>query len=227
MSVPSERRRRIDFHSHTYLTDGANSATDMWFAADLCGHQALAITDHVGLDDPRRILEHLAAEATAFEEGPMVTLIGVELSMLPARRIAEAARRARAAGAEIVIVHGETLSEPVPRGTNRAALESPDVSVLAHPGLLEPKDAELAKERGVFLELSARKGHALANGHVARVALEAGADLVVDSDAHATLDLLTLGAARNIALGAGLRAEDVLRALHEGPEKLLRRLGKL
>ncbi len=39
--------------------------------------------------------------------------------MVAPRYIPEVARRARRAGAEIVLVHGETLAEPVPPGTVR------------------------------------------------------------------------------------------------------------
>jgi histidinol phosphatase-like PHP family hydrolase len=226
MTNPEKSRRRFDFHAHTFLTDGESSATDMWFAADQLAHQVLAITDHLALNDPVPLIDRLRQEAKAFEGSPMRTLVGVELSMLPPRRIAEAARSARRAGAEIVIVHGETLAEAVPEGTNRAAVECPDVDLLAHPGLLTPEVAELAHVHGIVLELSARKGHSLSNGHVARTAIEAGAALVVDSDAHATGDLLSLDRARQIARGAGLGPEAIARALDDGPRALLKRIAR-
>ena len=217
-------RLRFDFHAHTFLTDGQNSATDMWFAADRLEHRVLAITDHLALDDPAPLIARLRQEARAYEDGPMRTLVGVELSMLPPRRIEEAARAARKADAEIVIVHGETLAEAVPEGTNRAAVACPDVDVLAHPGLIEARVAELAAAHGVALEISGRKGHSLANGHVARAGLAAGATLVVDSDAHAADQLLSIGRARQLALGSGLDAQAVERALADGPRTLLKRI---
>ncbi len=216
-------RPRFDFHSHTFLTDGTTAPTDMWLHADRLGHRVLAITDHVSLDDPRPLLGRLAAEARAFEDGPMIPLIGVEVSMVPAPRISQVARVARRAGAQIVIVHGETPVEPVPPGTNHAAIDCRDVDLLAHPGLLDPRDAELARAHGTFLEISGRRGHSLANGHVARVALEAGADLVVDSDAHAPDQLLGIEIARKIAHGAGLPVEGVRRALEDAPRRLAER----
>ena len=88
-------------------------------------------------------------------------------------------------------------------GTNRAALEA-DIDILAHPGLITKEDAALARERGIFLEITARKGHCLANGHVARTALEVGASLIVNTDAHGPGDLITSQQARLIARGAGL-----------------------
>lgn len=213
-------RPRFDFHSHTFLTDGNTAPTDMWLHADRLGHRVLAITDHVALDDPGPLLRRLSQEARAFEEGPMIPLIGVEVSMVPPAHIAGVARAARRAGAQIVIVHGETPAEPVPEGTNHAAIDCRDVDLLAHPGLLDPRDAELAKAHGTFLEISGRRGHSLANGHVARVALEARADLVVDSDAHAPEQLLSIEFARKIAAGAGLPVTEVQRALAEAPRRL-------
>ena len=42
----------------------------------------------------------------------------------------------------------------------------------------------LAAKKGVYLEISARKGHSLSNGHVAAMATETGARLVINTDAH-------------------------------------------
>lgn len=218
-------RERYDFHSHTFLTDGRGSPTDMWARASELGHRLLAITDHVSLNDPAPLIARLREEAEAFVDGPMIPLVGVEVSMIPPRRIAEVARRAKTAGADLVIVHGETLAETVPAGTNRAAVACPDVSVLAHPGLLDPADAELARTNGVALELSGRTFHSLSNGHVAQTALAAGADLVVDSDAHDPSQLIPMPQARRIAAGAGLTPAQVVAAVSTAPARLARRLG--
>lgn len=222
----AQRPPRYDFHAHTYLSDGASAATDMWRHSDRLRHRAQAITDHVGREDPGPLLTQLRAEAAAWDGSPLVTLIGVEISMVAPRRIADVARAARRAGAEIVIVHGETIVEPVPAGTNRAALEAPEVDLLAHPGLLSEADAALAHANGKVLELSARRGHSLGNGRVAQRALAARADLVVDSDAHGTDQLVAFELAQQVARGAGLAEAEVAQALEGGPERLLRRCGK-
>ncbi len=215
---------RVDFHSHSYLTDGTTSATDMWVEAEAREHRALALTDHLGPEDPKPMLEHLRREAAAWDGSAFFPIIGVELTKLPPRRIADAARAARRAGAEIVIVHGETIVETVPAGTNHAAIDSGAVDVLAHPGLLDPKDAELARDHSVALEISGRRGHSLCNGHVVEVALAAGAELVVDSDAHGPEQLIPPVQARKVALGAGVPAERLERVLVTTPEEIVRRL---
>ena len=219
------RPSRYDFHAHTFLTDGRASATDMWRHADRLLHRALAVTDHVALDDPVPLIARLRAEAEAWADGPLRAVVGVEVTMVPPARIADVARRARRAGAEIVIVHGETPVEPVPAGTNAAALDAPEVDLLAHPGLLTERDAALARANGKVLELSARRGHALGNGLVALRAIAAGAALVVDSDAHDVDQLVPFELARRVAEGAGLGPSDVAQALSDGPRALLARIG--
>lgn len=218
----------FDFHTHTFLSDGALSPAELIRRALVKGYRAIAVTDHVGMGDQERVLEVLVAEcAHASRELGIVAIPGVELTHVPSHKIDEAARKAKSLGAQIVIVHGETIWEPVEEGTNLAALQSRHVDLLAHPGLLSPEEARLARERGVFLELSARRGHCLTNGHVAAVAKAAGAPLVVDSDAHQPEDLLTELIAKGIALGAGLEHREVSQALQANPLALLRRLNRL
>jgi histidinol phosphatase-like PHP family hydrolase len=130
--------------------------------------------------------------------------------------------RARALGAPLIVVHGETLAEPVAPGTNRAALVA-DIDILAHPGLITREEAALAKKRGIFLEISARKGHSLANGHVAQMARETGASLILNTDAHAPGDLISRQQAERLAQGAGLTAAEI-QTLFANAESLARRL---
>ena len=125
----------------------------------------------------------------------------------------------------LIVIHGETLAEPVAPGTNRAALEA-DIDILAHPGLITLEDVLLAKERGIFLELSARKGHCLANGHVARLAWKAGARLIVNTDSHGPGDLITREQAEGVARGAGL-ADAEVASLFADVETFARRLAQL
>jgi histidinol phosphatase-like PHP family hydrolase len=214
-----------DFHTHTFLSDGELSPVELIRRARVNGYTAIAVTDHVGLWDQERVLEVLVRECEmASREMGILAIPGVELTHVPRQKIEEAARRAKALGAGIVVVHGETVVEPVEEGTNRAALECSEVDVLAHPGLLTEEDARLAAQRGIFLELSARKGHSLTNGHVARLALSVGARLVVNSDAHAPEDLLTPLRAGQVAQGAGLAAPETAATLLTNPHALLGRL---
>jgi histidinol phosphatase-like PHP family hydrolase len=76
----------------------------------------------------------------------------------------------------------------------------------------------------VFLEISARKGHSLTNGHVAKLAQEAGARLVLNSDGHAPGDYMTEAFARKVTQGAGL-APDSLQHLLSNSRLLLGGIG--
>lgn len=212
----------FDFHTHTFLSDGVLSPIELIRRAVSNGYTAIAVTDHAGVNDQERILDILVKECAEASENMGITAVpGVELTHVPPHRIAEAARRAKANGAKIVLVHGETIKEPVATGTNRAALESPDVDILVHPGMITEEEADIARQAGIYLELSARAGHSLTNGHVARTAIAAGASLVVDSDGHAPGDLLTEELARQIVIGAGLSAQEFTPILETHPMALL------
>ncbi|MBI2886290.1 MAG: histidinol phosphate phosphatase domain-containing protein [Chloroflexi bacterium] len=215
-----------DFHTHTILSDGVLSPVELVRRAVVHGYRAMAITDHAGLGSVERIVRELTRECELVRRyWGIVVVPGVELTHVPAAAVAECAAQAKEVGAGIVIVHGETPVEPVEPGTNRAALSSPHVDVLAHPGLLTLEEAELAAERQVYLEISARRGHSLANGHVAQMALRAGAPLIVDSDAHGPDDLLTETFARTVARGAGITPEQLAAVLTGNPRALLEKLG--
>jgi putative hydrolase len=215
-----------DFHTHTFLSDGELSPVELVRRALVNGYKAIALTDHAGLGTIKPVLKQLIEDCRIVREyWDIIAIPGLELTHLPARAIPEAARYAREYGAGIVIVHGETVVEPVEPGTNRVAIECPDVDIIAHPGLLTLEDARLAAETGTLIELSARRGHSITNGHVALTARAAGARMVVDSDAHAPQDLLTAAFARTVARGAGLSDPEADTTLQVNPVDLLERLG--
>jgi histidinol phosphatase-like PHP family hydrolase len=138
--------------------------------------------------------------------------------------VADLARRAREAGATYVVVHGESPVEPVAPGTNEAAAKCGDVDILAHPGLLTVEAAAAAAAHGVYIEVTARKGHSLSNGHVVATVRETQAKMVLDSDAHSPEDLLTEDFARTVAAGAGLTSGEATLVLRTYPEELLQRM---
>ncbi|RME68861.1 MAG: histidinol phosphate phosphatase domain-containing protein, partial [Nitrospirae bacterium] len=114
---------------------------------------------------------------------------------------------------------GETIVEPVVGGTNRAAIEG-GCDILAHPGLIREEEVKLAAEKGVVLEVSARKGHSFTNGHVVKLALKFGAKLVINTDAHSPSDLIDRAFAEAVLLGAGL-PEEYLPKVFQWAEELL------
>jgi putative hydrolase len=216
----------IDLHTHSLYSDGELVPAELWRRAQVKGYRYLAITDHVDASNFEVVFTRLKSAALSLNRGDYPVLIpGLEFTHLPPALIAPLTAQARALGVPLIVVHGESLAEPVAPGTNRAAIEA-DVDILAHPGLITVEEAARARERSIFLELSARKGHSLANGHVARVALEVGASLLVNTDAHGPRDLITRHQAERLARGAGLR-EPAVQTLFADAEALARRLAEL
>jgi len=196
----------IDLHTHSLFSDGALIPAELVRRFEASGYKVVAITDHVGPSNIDLIVPRIVRAAEALNGNQSVTVIpGAELTHVPPNLISSLVHRARDLGAAIVVVHGETIVEPVPPGTNRAAIEA-KVDILAHPGLLSEEDARLAAENGVFLEISGRPGHAFTNGHVAKVAASVGAGLILNSDFHSPHDLLSREMAEKIADGVGLGA---------------------
>ena len=215
-----------DFHTHTFLSDGELSPTELIRRAYVLGYRAMAVTDHVGHGNLEFVLKTLIKDCrVASERWDILALPGVEITHTAKEGIDLLAQEARAMGAKVVNVHGETVAEPVEPGTNLAAVTSTNVDILAHPGLITAEETRIAARNGVFLEVSARRGHSLTNGHVVRLAQGAGARMVLDSDAHAPGDLLTREHALNVALGAGLDLEEAQVLLEQAPLDLLAKVG--
>ena len=213
---------RIDLHTHTLISDGELLPIELARRAKVLGHKAIAITDHVDQSNLERAVTEVRAVVDAASEW-LDVIVGVELTHIPASRIGEMARMARALGAEWIVVHGETLVEPVEKGTNLAALMEPEVDMLAHPGLLSREEAQLAADNDKYLELTTRRGHSLTNGHVAALAVEYDVDLLVNTDTHSPSDLIDEETAMKIAMGAGLSEEEARTAVDEAPYRVLRR----
>lgn len=194
--------------------------------AEIAGYASMAVTDHVGVGSMQRILAEAIADRDLVASFSSVkVLVGVELTHVPPAKVDMLAALAKDSGADIVVVHGETMVEPVSPGTNEAAVSSRHVDILSHPGFISANEVELARLNGVFLELSARKGHGLTNGHVARMAMAGGAAMLVGSDAHGPSDLLTSSQALQVALGSGLESSAARKVIEENPTILLGRLG--
>jgi len=194
----------IDLHTHTFFSDGELVPAEHLRRVEVLGYEAVAITDHADSSNLDFIIPRIVRAAADLNRHSKTRLIpGIELTHVPPGLYAELVTEARSLGALIVVGHGETVSEPVAPGTNQAALEA-GVDVLAHPGFITLEEANIAARKGILLELSGRKGHCLTNGHVARMALAAGAPLAVNADAHGPGDFLTPAMARAVALGAGL-----------------------
>ncbi len=212
----------IDLHTHTIFSDGELIPSEMARRAQDRGYRALAITDHGDHSNVDFIVPRVAKACRKLSDAlGMPVIPGIELTHVPPEYIAELVREARERGARLVIVHGETIAEPVLPGTNRAAIEA-GVDILAHPGLITEAEVMRAKEQGVFLEISARRGHSLTNGHVLALARRFEVPLVLNTDSHGPQDLITREQAVRVALGAGMNLREV-EEMMKNSEELVRR----
>jgi putative hydrolase len=194
----------IDLHTHSLFSDGELLPSELVRRSEAIGYSCIAVTDHVDSSNLDFVVPRLVKAARDLNQNQSVKVIpGAEITHVPPKLVESLVKKARELGAEIVLAHGETIVEPVAQGTNRAAILS-GVDILAHPGLITIEDVSLAAERGVYLEISARHGHSFCNGHVASLAKECGASLVLNSDAHSHHDLMTRQFAQKVAYGAGL-----------------------
>jgi len=212
-----------DFHIHSIFSDGELIPAEIARRYKVLGYEAIAITDHADNTNLEFILKNTVDAFDELSEAFDMRIIpGIELTHIPPSMLDGLVKRARKLGAKIIIVHGETTAEPVAPGTNAKALKNPDVDILSHPGNITLKDAELARENGIYLELTSRAGHSITNKHVAKIALETGAGMVLNSDAHAPEDIMTKEQALMVAKEAGLDEKNSEMVASVNPGAILR-----
>jgi putative hydrolase len=217
-----------DFHTHTFHSDGVLSPIELIHRAVVQGYSAIGITDHVAIGSLARLIKEVSEDcALARTHWDILAIPGVEITHVPPPAIADTAKRAKELGACLVIVHGESSVEPVEKGTNLAAVQSPYVDILAHPGLLTFEEASLAARNDVFVELTSRKGHSATNSHVAAVSQKAKARLLVSSDAHNEHDLLTLDLVEFILAQSKVNQQQHRQIIDHNPLLLIEKVKKL
>lgn len=201
----------IDLHTHTTYSDGQLIPIELIRRAEDHGYKAIALTDHGDRANYLSILQEVKKACySANQHWDIRVLWGIELTHNPVEEISLMAEESRQLGAQIIVVHGETIVEPVAPGTNRAAVQS-DVDILAHPGLIDEETVRIAADRSVHLEITAKHGHSLTNGHVAALAKKYNAPLVIDTDTHTPSQLITRDQAARVLRGAGLSSSEIDR----------------
>ena len=139
----------IDLHVHSVFSDGELIPSEIARRMAAIGNEGVAITDHADFSSIPWIMDNLRRLQEFRDDYELNILFGVEITHVPPKLIGKAVELARKEGAEIIVVHGETLAEPVKDGTNLAAVQE-EIDILAHPGLIDVKTAEIAAVRVVF-----------------------------------------------------------------------------
>ena len=165
----------FDLHTHSLLSDGCLLPSEIARRYEEKGYQVIAITDHGDYSNIKTNTQAIIEFCQNWPKGSKIKVLpGVELTHIPLEQFLPLTKFARKAGIKIIIGHGESPVEPVRAGTNRAALLS-DINILAHPGNISAADALLAKEKGIFLEITTRRGHSQGNSHIVEIARKIGA----------------------------------------------------
>ncbi|WP_437608052.1 DNA polymerase/3'-5' exonuclease PolX [Sorangium sp. So ce834] len=199
---------RGDLHVHTTYTDGRDELEAMVRACAARGYDYVAITDHTqavrvagGLDASGFRRQARAIDRLRRTIGGISILHGAEVDILEDGALDLDDATLAALDYVVASVHSKlTMAEPDMTRRILRALESPFVTALGHPtgrllgkrepyALDMPRIARAARELGVLLEINAQPERLdLCDVHI-RLAREAGAKLVVATDAHAVAEL--------------------------------------
>jgi histidinol phosphatase-like PHP family hydrolase len=219
---------RGDLHCHTLASDGRNTIEEMALAARARGYEYLAITDHsashgFGNDvSPAQLLRQIERVRAANEAIDGIELLaGSEVNILPDGSLDYDDSLLAQLDWVVASVHTAFgSSEQAMTERMIAAVEHPYVDAIGHPtgrliGRREPYALdvqaviEAAARAGTMLEINANPNRRDLNDVHARAAAEAGAMIVIDSDAHGVerLDVMRWGVAT--ARRAWLGAADV------------------
>jgi len=212
-----------DLHTHSLLSDGVLLPSEIAARYAASGYRAIAICDHADYSNIEYVVDAILNFSAHWPRDAKIKVFpGIELTHLPLKQFRPLAQYARKKGIKVIIGHGETLIEPVIKGTNIAALEA-DIDILAHPGLITDEEVRLAKKKGIFLELTARLGHRDTNAYVVERTLTQGANLILNNDSHRPEDIISPEVLKNFALKAGLSENDIV-AMYNKVEKFLKSL---
>ena len=215
----------ISLHTHSIFSDGELLPSELARRCERAGYRYLAITDHADSSNLEDIIRNVSRAAADFNRtSKLKVLPGIEITHVDPSLIGGLAAKARSLGARVVVVHGETITEPVKKGTNLAAIRA-KVDILAHPGCISKAEMALAKKNNVLIEITTRKGHSLTNGYVAKLALECGTPMVLNTDAHIPSDIVGREFGLGVAMGAGLSRKQAENLLVNSEKFAKRRAG--
>src|SRR4051795_9762816 len=194
---------RGDLHMHTVASDGRHTIEQMAEAARERGYEYIAITDHsathgfgndVQPDQLRRQIERVRS----IDMPGIRILAGSEVNILPDGSLDYEDSLLEQLDWIVGSLHSSfRLSEKEQTARMIRAMEHPLLDVIGHPTgrLIERRDpypldidavAEAAARTGTFLEINGNPDRRDLNEINARIAVEAGSTIVIDSDAHGT-----------------------------------------
>ncbi|NLV06788.1 DNA polymerase/3'-5' exonuclease PolX [Haloarcula rubripromontorii] len=208
----AEGEVRGDVHTHTNWSDGGNTIAEMAAGAAEFGHDYLAVTDHatgpgmvggVGVSD-ERLREQIAEVESVAADADIDVFTGVEANIGADGSVSVADDLLSELDVVVASPHAALDGD----GTDRlvAAARHPEVNVIGHPtgrylnrreGLDVDVErlATVAADNDTALEINANPARLDLGGGAVKQAIEAGATIVINTDAHSPgdFDLLRYG----------------------------------
>jgi len=224
---------KADLHTHTTASDGKWSIEENALAMAGRGHHTVAITDHSkgqvqanGLSD-ERLVQHIEAvrEVAKKLKGTINVLAGSEVDILTDGKLDYPDELLAELDVVVASPHAALSQEPK-KATARflKAIENPYVTVIGHPtgrlvlrreGLSPDMEAliKAAADRGIAMEINANHWRLDLRDTHARLALEHGVKLAINTDAHGPGDLSQLPYGVLTARRAGATKDDVINCM--------------
>jgi len=218
---------RGDLHTHTDWSDGSTTVEELVAGAADFGHDYLAISDHatgpgmvggVGVPDDELREQIEAVEAVA-ADADVDVFTGVEANIAEDGSISVADDLLADLDVVVASPHAALDGD----GTDRlvAAAEHPHVNVVGHPtgrylnrrpGLDVDVErlAEAAADHDTALEINANPARLDLSGHAVKRAIESGATVVINTDAHSPRDFELVRYGVHTARRGWAEAGDVL-----------------
>ena len=223
---------RGDLHTHTDWSDGVNSIAEMVEAAAKFGYDYHCVSDHAagagvppatGLT-PDELHEQAEAIDAVAKDAPIEVFHGVEANITADGDLSPDGDVLADIGFDLVIASPHAaLGQDYEAATERlvSAVEHPQTDVLGHPSgrLIHDRpglsfDVELvastAAEHGVALEVNSNPHRLDLWGDAVQTALDVGATIVVNTDAHSPPELEYVRYGAHTARRGWAEAADVL-----------------
>ena len=230
-SLVGERDLSGIFHVHTEWSDGKGTILDVGLAAQRAGYAFVGISDHSkaasyarGLDEERLASQRGAIESARRELRGVTLLHGCEVDILPDGTLDLDPAALLELDFVIASVHSALGQDPETM-TKRLlrAVSNPLVTMLGHPTgrlLLARKGAafdvravaEAAAANETYLEINGNPNRLDLSDALVRRAAAAGAEFVINPDAHDPSVLVDARLGVRVARRAGLSASAVLNA---------------
>ncbi|MEM9348089.1 MAG: DNA polymerase/3'-5' exonuclease PolX [Planctomycetota bacterium] len=224
---------KADLHSHTTASDGSWSIEETGRGMAARGHHTVAITDHSksqfqanGLDD-KRLVKHIEAVRKVAKKlkDKITVLAGSEVDILSDGKLDYPDELLAELDVVVASPHAALTQDPK-KATARLlkAIENPYVTMIGHPtgrlvlrreGLSPDMEAliKAAADRGIALEINANHWRLDLRDTHARLALEHGVKLAINTDAHGEGDLSQLHYGVLTARRAGATKADIINSL--------------